>query len=148
MPTTDTTTSLRSLALQGVAAVDPNGAGGHKLRAIKWVHDAIKEVGEERLPLPEIARAVDWALAQPRDFSPYLTDSIVATNWSRYVFPNGRAASVILDPHYPFRFEVEYDGEDGRFVAPGLSTSEVEAKLAEVAALPAVEADVARAEGE
>lgn len=74
------------------------------------------------------------------DFARYLTDSSIAPSWWRiYKFPNGRAASVTVDPDpdLPFRFEVEYDGPDGAAVALGLSTVEVEAKLAEIAALPA-----------
>ena len=71
------------------------------------------------------------------DFARYLADSSIAPSWWHiYKFPNGRAASVIVDPRYPFRFEVEYDGLDGKFIAPGLSTDEVEAKLAAIAALP------------
>lgn len=59
-----------------------------------------------------------------------------------YRFPNGHEASVINDPSRPFRFEVlsddPADAARGR-VAPGLTSQEVEAKLRNIAALPAHE---------
>lgn len=72
-------------------------------------------------------------------FSQYLHETKrTGLLWWAYRFPNGRRASVIPDLHEPFHFEVEYDGEDGMFTAPGLTTAEVEAKLTEVAGLPAL----------
>ncbi|GAA2347394.1 hypothetical protein [Dactylosporangium salmoneum] len=74
------------------------------------------------------------------DYTAHLADHRAApAPWWRYEFPNGRGAQVYPANHerHPYRFDVEYDGEDGMFVAPGLSTAEVEAKLAEVMALPA-----------
>jgi hypothetical protein len=58
--------------------------------------------------------------------------------WS-YVFPNGQRASVIVAHRTPFRFEIQ---ADERVTAPGgilagLTSQQVEAKLAEVAILPA-----------
>lgn len=68
-------------------------------------------------------------------------------------FPNGVEVSVIPDPRHLLCWEilvrtvdrqpvaVEGLGMDG--LAAGLTTEQVEAKLAEVAALPAAEAEVA-----
>ena len=78
------------------------------------------------------------------DFSKHLTDSCFDGTgiWWTYEFPNGHDASVILDPHpktLPFRFEVESSDPDdlgaGR-IAGGLTTEQVEAKLARIACLP------------
>lgn len=69
----------------------------------------------------------------------YLADSQDTPNyWRQYVFPNGRGANVSIDerPDSEFRFVVEYDAEHGLETEGGLSRSEVEAKLAEIAALP------------
>lgn len=75
------------------------------------------------------------------DFAHHLADQVGnGSTWWSYRFPNDRKAYVMPDGDQPFRFEVEYDGEDGTFTATGLTTDEVEAKLAEVAAMPAVEA--------
>jgi hypothetical protein len=94
-------------------------------------------------------RAMNLILGRPvkeqttvTDLARYLADwQNTPSYWRQYIFPNGRAANVVVDPipqdpAHQFRFQVEYDGEDGMFTAPGLSTAEVEAKLAEVAALP------------
>ncbi len=56
--------------------------------------------------------------------------------WWNFVFPNGRGANVWLSK-WPFRFDMEFDGLHGFFTASSLTTVEVEAKLTEVAALPA-----------
>jgi hypothetical protein len=58
--------------------------------------------------------------------------------WWLYRFPNGREVSVIIDPrpHSPFRFEIQLDHNE---IAPGLTTEQVEAHLAEIAALPAAD---------
>lgn len=74
------------------------------------------------------------------DFSAHLADSGgTPAPWWRYEFPNGRGAQVFPAHHqlHPFRFDVEYDGDDGLFIAPGLTTEQVQAKLAEIMALPA-----------
>ncbi len=70
-----------------------------------------------------------------------------APSWA-YEFPNGRRASVILDHRTPFRFEAwvlganpdeqRALGADGSGLIAGLTSEQVEAKLAEVVALPAV----------
>jgi hypothetical protein len=76
------------------------------------------------------------------DPSLFLVDFQDQPRWWRYYrFPNGRTVSVIVDPrpHLPFRFEVEYDDLNGMVTASGLSTGEVETKLASVAALPATD---------
>lgn len=85
------------------------------------------------------------------DFSKHLTDSCFDGShiWWTYEFPNGHSASVIPDPcsANAFRFEVESsDPQDvitnpvtttvGAGVVCGLTTDEVEAKLAKLAALP------------
>jgi hypothetical protein len=85
------------------------------------------------------------------DLSKHLTDSRFDGHriWWTYEFPNGHSASVIPDPRpaSPFRFEVESsDPQDvitnpitttvGAGVVCGLTTDEVEAKLAKLAALP------------
>jgi hypothetical protein len=75
-------------------------------------------------------------------FNAHLADSRgVPSLWWHYEFPNGRGAQVYPAHHqqHPFRFDVEYDGEDGMFTAPGLTTDQVEAKLAEIMALPMAE---------
>ncbi len=55
-----------------------------------------------------------------------------------FTAPNGRDVHIESDSASPLRFVMEYDGEDGLLTAPGLTTDQVEEKLAEVAALPAV----------
>jgi hypothetical protein len=73
-------------------------------------------------------------------FSAHLADSRSGpAPWWRYEFPNGCGAQVYPADHrlYPFCWDVEYDGEDGMFTAPGLTTEQVETKLAEIMALPA-----------
>ncbi|MER7280525.1 hypothetical protein ABT369_39410 [Dactylosporangium sp. NPDC000244] len=76
----------------------------------------------------------------PETVNDYIADHCLAGTsslWWQYRFPNGRGATVSpAHAVYPFRFDVEYDGEDGLFTAEGLSTAEVEAKLAAVQALP------------
>lgn len=67
----------------------------------------------------------------------------------RYPFPNGYQPSVIPDPHFPLRFEIYVPGERGREVADrlggqgnlivGLTTEQTEAKLAQIAMLPALD---------
>ncbi len=74
------------------------------------------------------------------DFTQCIADHCLAgasSLWWQYRFPNGRVANV-SPSNVPLRFDVEYDGEDGMFTARGLSTEQVEAKLADVTALPAV----------
>lgn len=137
-------TNLQTRALEALAAVDRHEEGSFILRATKWLRDTLFAEGQPRPSVPDAAMAVRWALAQPLDVSRYLTDSqTVPSFWRRYEFPNGHSVSVIVDPRpqHPFRFEVEStdpaDVGRGGIVA-GLSTAEVEAKLAGVAALPAV----------
>ncbi len=57
-----------------------------------------------------------------------------------YRFPNGAEASVIPDLSRPFRFEIasEAYASAGIEIQPGLTTDEVEAALARIAALNAV----------
>lgn len=67
-------------------------------------------------------------------------------NGWHYCFPNGHSPSVIADPRSPLRFEIYVPGELGREIAGhlggqgnliiGLTTEQVEAKLAQIAALP------------
>lgn len=74
------------------------------------------------------------------DLTQYIADHCLAgaqSLWWQYRFPNGRNANV-SPSNVPLRFDVEYDGADGMFTAPALSTEQVEAKLAEVMALPGV----------
>ncbi len=56
-----------------------------------------------------------------------------------YRFPNGVEASVIPDPHRPLHWELLAESEPNP--EPGLTTAEVEARLAELAALPTPEWD-------
>lgn len=133
-------TALESRALAFVVGLGHDRARDNMLMTIREVRNSYPP--KDRPELREIKEAVEWALTQPRDFSRFLTDSqTVPSFWHRYEFPNGHSASVIVDPRpqHPFRFEVESSDPDdiGRGgIVPGLSTSEVEAKLAEIAALP------------
>ncbi|GAA0719349.1 hypothetical protein Drose_05675 [Dactylosporangium roseum] len=77
----------------------------------------------------------------------YLVDNLAnhgsgSTLWWQYEFPNGREVGV-APSHvtvHPFRFDVEWDSDDGELcTAQGLTTEQVEAKLAEIKTLPAVE---------
>lgn len=75
------------------------------------------------------------------DFSsnppPHVTDYGFASNepcWWNFVFPNGYGANVSLSK-WPFRLDVEYEGDDGFFTVTGLTSEQVEAKLSEIAAL-------------
>jgi hypothetical protein len=56
-----------------------------------------------------------------------------------YRFPNGQEASVIPDLHRPLHWELLAESEPNP--EPGLTTAEVEARLAELAALPMLEWD-------
>ncbi|GAA2623844.1 hypothetical protein GCM10010399_63910 [Dactylosporangium fulvum] len=73
------------------------------------------------------------------DFIDYLTNhGSTSTLWWQFRFPNGREVGV-YPAHvtvHPFRFDVEFDGDDELIVASGLTTEQVEAKLAEIKALP------------
>jgi len=63
----------------------------------------------------------------------YIADSIdQRPGWWLYAFPNGRKASVVPDPRpgAHLRFEVQVDGEQP---TPGLTTEQVESRLAEIA---------------
>jgi hypothetical protein len=70
-------------------------------------------------------------------------------NGWRYRFPNGYQPSVIVDPRSPLRFEIYVPGENGRKVTTrlggqgnliiGLTTEQAEAKLAQIALLPATD---------
>jgi hypothetical protein len=76
------------------------------------------------------------------DFIDYLKEhgGGSTTLWWQYRFPNGREVGV-YPAHmtvHPFRFDVEYDGDDELIVKSGLTTEQVEAKLAEVMTLPEV----------
>lgn len=55
-----------------------------------------------------------------------------------YEFPNGHRASIIVDWRTPFRFEIQAPeavaGPGG--ILAGLTSEQVEAKLAEISALP------------
>ena len=74
------------------------------------------------------------------DFSQHLTDSGYHSNtpaWRNYEFPCGRGANVWLSAT-PFRFDMEMatvDGDD-LDVFSGLTTEQVEEKLAQLASLP------------
>lgn len=132
------TIDLRAKALEVVTAAAndqpiPTGNTIFRVQAARDVR-AAADCG-----LHEAARAVDWAIKR-----------VNATNLERhrvpsdlgwvYLFANGHEASVINDPHRPFRFEVlsddPADAARGR-VAPGLTSEQVEAKLHHIAALPA-----------
>ncbi len=73
--------------------------------------------------------------------------SAVNTGWV-YKFPNGHRASLIVDAQRPFRFEVLIFDADTSVqqalaagptgLVVGLTSEQVEAKLTEVEALPAV----------
>lgn len=82
------------------------------------------------------------------DFTQHLTDSCFDGSriWWTYEFPNGHSASVVPDPHRPFRFTVEStDPQDvaanpvrtttGVGTVSSVTTDEVEAKLTRLAAL-------------
>ncbi len=75
------------------------------------------------------------------DFIDHLKDHNSGnTTWWQFKFPNGREVGV-YPAHmtvHPFRFDVEYDGDDELIVKSGLTTGQVEETLAEVKALPAV----------
>lgn len=76
------------------------------------------------------------------NFIDYLKDHCNGnTLWWTYRFPNGREVG-ITPAHvtaHPFRFDVEWDGDDNELAVEfNLTTEQVEAKLAEVMALPAV----------
>ncbi|MBM0237126.1 hypothetical protein JNW88_08170 [Micromonospora sp. ATA32] len=135
------TTDIRTKALDVVTAA-ANGQPilpGNRLPLTKAVRDSITaSKGRAPMTLGPIVEAVDWAIEQ-----------VNATNLDRcrqpdtyggwaYRFPNGHEASVINDPHRPFRFEVcskslNVPGD----VVPGLTSEQVEAKLHDIAALPA-----------
>jgi hypothetical protein len=69
---------------------------------------------------------------------PHVTDYGFESNepaWWNFAFPNGRGANVSLSK-WPFRFDVEYDGDEGFFNATGLTSEQVEAKLTKLAGLP------------
>lgn len=72
-------------------------------------------------------------MADINELAKYLTDFEYYGDRWRYEFPNGREVSVVPDPRRPFRFELRMDATEP---APGLTTEQVEAKLAEVYALP------------
>lgn len=130
-------TALESRALAFVVELGHDRARDNMLMTIREIRNSYQP--KDRPELREIKEAVEWALTQPRDFSAFLADWQNTPNyWRQYQFPNGRAVNVEIDARLDcaFRFTVEYDGEDGMFTAPGLSTAEVEAKLVEVAALP------------
>lgn len=77
------------------------------------------------------------------DLSRYLADQHhTGSTWWLYRFPSGRSASVEPDarPEHPFRFEVQVDDQQPM---SGLTSDQVEAKLAEVYALPKPELIVA-----
>lgn len=131
-------TALENRALALVLEVGHAHAAENKIATIRDLRNATP-VAERPFGLRAFKEAVEWALTQPRDFSAFLADwQNTPSYWRQYVFPNGRAVNISIDgrPDCAFRFTVDYDGEDGMFTAPGLSTAEVEAKLAEVAALP------------
>jgi hypothetical protein len=75
------------------------------------------------------------------EFSKYLTDDErpYGTYW-KFEFPNGHEASIVVDkrPEYPFRFEIlsTDPGDNGAgHIVVGLTTDEVETKLAKLAGL-------------
>lgn len=83
-----------------------------------------------------------------RDLTRYLVVAdLPRINWV-YEFPNGHRPSVIVDHHRPFHFEIYLPGAvgtwrqlgaDGSGLIVGLTTEQVEDRLAEIAALPKVE---------
>lgn len=136
------TTELQQKAIKAVqAAMDDTQQGlpgGALVRGCKHLRDTTG------LGLREIKPAVEWAIEHFRtlDVQRFLVSSQPAPSpWWRYRFPNGYTASVIPDLHQPFRFEVaRYSVDDvEEEVTSGLSTAEVEAKLAAIYNLPAAE---------
>ncbi len=63
----------------------------------------------------------------------------VARGHVTYRFPNGQEVSVIPDRHRPLHWELLAESEPNP--EPGLTTAEVEARLADLAALPMPEWD-------
>lgn len=126
-------TDLQTLAAKAVNDADPNHPAGVRIHATGLLRAATG------LSLRESVQAVDAALAAQRTFAALARfGKKVPTGW-RYDFPNGRSVSVINDWHTPFRFEVLSDdpADAGtRGVASGLTSEQVERKLATIYALP------------
>ncbi|QKW15430.1 hypothetical protein [Verrucosispora sp. NA02020] len=127
---------LRAAALRVIAnAADGKPfPTGHSMPRIVAVRDVRAATGSG---LKEALDAVDWAIEQHNSGSLDRHRKTTDTGWL-YEFPNGHTASVINDPHRPFRFEVLSDDPDdaGRGgVVVGLASDEVEAKLRQIAAL-------------
>lgn len=132
-----TSDTLRQEALAAVRDADAGGPGGIRLQAAALLR---ARTPDERHRLVDLLAAVDWALAQPVDLSPYLVGYDPATGSARYAFPNGHHASVIPDPRTPLRFETHTSdpADNGRGgVTAALTSAQVEDKLVALAALPA-----------
>lgn len=75
----------------------------------------------------------------------HLTNSFTGhPSWWEFEFPNGRAVNVAARRDLPFRFDVEAEDTswaDASSTFEGLTSEQVEAKLAEVAAMEAPEQD-------
>jgi hypothetical protein len=135
-------TDIQTKALEAVRAAAAEVRAGEpgplKLRAIKHLRDATGKT------IPELVGVIDEAIEQHGrvDLSRFLVKSQRSPGRWLYRFPNGHEASVIVDLHRPFRFEVlsddPADKNTGR-LATGLSTAEVEAKLVAIYNLPAAE---------
>lgn len=132
--TDDVIAALRPYAVTAVRQAQADRPDNFKLWAVKLLRDATN------CHLGDGARAVDWAIAH---LAAVRLDQhrVPTTHGWRYEFPNGQSASVINDPHRPFRFEVlsddPADAASGG-VTPGLTSEQVEAKLHAIAALPAI----------
>lgn len=127
-------TDLRTKAITAVQQATTERPNHVRLWAAKLLRKATG------LNLPDVVPAVDWAIEHVKtvNLNRYRVRNNAGFGWS-YRFPNGHEASVINDPHRPFRFEVLSDdpADTGRGrLAPGLTSEQVVAKLHVIAALP------------
>ncbi|WBB94143.1 hypothetical protein [Verrucosispora sp. WMMC514] len=103
---------------------------GHSTARVAACRDVRAATG---CALVDAIAAVDWAIEQVTATSLHRFRQTTETGWL-YRFPNGRDASIINDPHRPFRFEMLSDSLDapGGTVA-GLTSEQVEAHLYAIA---------------
>jgi hypothetical protein len=128
-------TDTLAQALTALNQADPNHHMGRERHAIFLYRQTVG------CTLHEAAQAINAAVASEFEASRFLVESMdQPIFWRRYEFPNGHSASVIVDLRHTFRFEVESTDPDdttrGGHVA-GLTTEQVEAKLAYLHSLPA-----------